>query len=129
MSESLIMHPTDFDGLVQNARIADQVDSLAYAMGLTIVQSGLVAPGKAYLLNTSEVKIRMQEYQEKTNLLTGRFRHAMYGVYTMPRMEILLGVDWAERPRRTWKWHHKSRGPRRRSRGRPSPPQAEQRAP
>lgn len=114
------------------------IDALAMSIGIKVVESPLIEPGKAFLFREPmpmKFEIPKPVFEPERDFT----RPALYSCFHVPvPAGIIIGCDFGSDDltvvRKVRKWHWKYRGPRRRSRRRclpsnPSDQRADQEAP
>lgn len=108
---------------------SDMIDALAMSMGIKVVESPFIEPGKAFLFREPvlmKLEIPKPVFQPERDFN----RIGLYACYSVPTPHgIIMGCDFAPDKEQTFivrprKWHWKYRGPRLRSRRRRLPSNA-----
>lgn len=97
---------------------SDTIDALALSMGIKVVHSDLIGPGRAFLFR-DPMPMRFEIPKPVFEPSRDFSRINMYACYSMPSPHgIIMGCDFGKDHtviRRVRKWHWKYRGQRRRS--------------
>lgn len=101
---------------------SDMIDALAMSMGIKVVGSPFIEPGKAFLFREPmplKFEIPKPVFEPERDFT----RAALYSCFHVPvPAGIIIGCDFGNDDhtvvRKVHKWHWKYRGPRRRSRRR-----------